>query len=123
GLPPYVGNNEPYTTEEVNNFIGGSMVPRVVVDLSHQSLRNPNILSPVGYRYDALLDKYHMGDQSVDFVYLGDQLPHFSMPGNLKQLFNYATWVNLPDKANAHPVLDLATYVRTAAADLDSAMN
>lgn len=123
GLPPYVGMNEPYTTEEVNNFIGGSMVPRVVVDLSKQSLRDPNILTPVGYRYDALLDKYHMGDQSVDFVYLGDQLPHFSMPGNLKQLFDYSTWVNLVDKANAHPVFDLASYVQTSAADLDLAMN
>src|SRR5690606_32949236 len=76
-------------TVEVNNFIGSSQVPRVVADISRENLRNPFILTPVGYRYDALLDKYHMGEQSVDFVYLADQLPSFTMPANLKQVYDF----------------------------------
>src|SRR5690606_975227 len=59
----------PYPTPGVNAFIGGSLVPRVVVDISKSNLKDPGILADVGYRYDILLDKYHMGAQSVDFVY------------------------------------------------------
>src|SRR5690606_33389612 len=78
-----------YTSREVNTFIGGSLVPRVVVDLSGKRLMDPAVLTDTGYRYDPLLDKFHMGEQSVDFIYLGDNLPSFTMPGNLKQVYNY----------------------------------
>ncbi|TCK83395.1 (E)-4-hydroxy-3-methylbut-2-enyl-diphosphate synthase [Albibacterium bauzanense] len=101
-------------TKEVNNFIGGSMVPRVLVDISRQNLRDPYTLMSVGYRYDILLDKYHMGDQSVDFVYLADSLPSFTMPANLKQVYNYNTWVGLKDKTNIHPLFSLEEYVSTS---------
>lgn len=100
----------PYVAQEVNTFIGGSMVPRVIVDISDKNLKDPFILKDVGYRYDVLNDKYHMGDQSVDFVFLGDVLPSFTMPANLKQLYNYSTWLQLSDKTNIHPVYSLAEY-------------
>ncbi|GAA4510540.1 (E)-4-hydroxy-3-methylbut-2-enyl-diphosphate synthase [Sphingobacterium thermophilum] len=100
----------PYHTREVNAFIGGSMVPRVIIDISSRNLKDPFILSDVGYKYDALNDKYHMGDQSVDFVYLADELPSFTMPGNLKQLYNYKTWLQLSNKTNIHPIYSLAEY-------------
>lgn len=100
----------PYHTREVNAFIGGSMVPRVIIDISSRNLKDPFILSDVGYKYDALNDKYHMGDQSVDFVYLADELPSFIMPGNLKQLYNYKTWLQLSNKTNIHPIYSLAEY-------------
>lgn len=108
-------------TKEVNNFIGGSMVPRVLVDISRENLRDPYTLMSVGYRYDMLLDKYHMGDQSVDFVYLADSLPSFTMPANLKQVYNYNTWTGLKDKANIHPLFSLEEYVSTS--NHDSAIN
>jgi len=111
----------PYESDEVNAFIGGSLVPRIIVDISNQNLKDPFILSDVGYKYDALLDKYHMGDQSVDFVFLGDSLPSFSMPGNLKQLYNYKTWLGLANKTNIHPIYTLQEY--NAAETKDAAMN
>lgn len=101
---------EPYISKEVNTFVGGSLVPRVIVDISGENLKDPFILSNVGYRYDAINDKYHMGDQSVDFVYLGASLPSFTLPGNLKVIYDYATWVELKDKANKHPLYSLATF-------------
>src|SRR5690606_26030596 len=112
---------QPYEAQEVNAFIGGSLVPRVVVDISNENLKDPFILSAVGYRYDALNDKYHMGDQSVDFVYLGNNLPSFQLPGNLKVLYNYATWRQLADKGNKHPVYSLSEY--NTAAEKDKALN
>lgn len=100
----------PYISQEVTTFVGGSLVPRVIIDISTKNLKDPFILSEVGYRYDAINDKYHMGDQSVDFVFLGDALPSFTMPGNLKQLYNYNTWLGLVNKSNIHPIYTLAEY-------------
>jgi len=108
-------------TYEANAFIGGHMVPRVVIDLSQKNLKDPSILNDAGYLYSPMLDKYNMAEQSVDFVYLADQLPSFSFPGNLKQLYNYRTWQKLADKTNCHPVFTLSEFV--AAEDRTSALN
>jgi (E)-4-hydroxy-3-methylbut-2-enyl-diphosphate synthase len=108
-------------TYEANAFIGGHMVPRVVVDLSAANLKDPAVMNDAGYLYSALLDKYNMAEQSVDFVYLGDSLPSFTLPGNLKQLYHYPTWQKLADKTLCHPVFTLDEYV--AATDRTSALN
>jgi len=108
-------------TYEANAFIGGHMVPRVVLDLSAKNLKNPAILADAGYLYSPFLDKYNMADQSVDFVYLADELPSFAFPGNLKQLYNYKTWRFLTDKKNCHPVFGLEEY--NASAEKDEALN
>ncbi|MDB5139736.1 MAG: 1-hydroxy-2-methyl-2-(E)-butenyl 4-diphosphate synthase [Mucilaginibacter sp.] len=98
-------------TYEANAFIGGHMVPRVVIDLSHKNLKDPAVLKDAGYLYSPVQDKYNMAEQSVDFVYLADQLPSFNFPGNLKQLYNYQTWLKLADKTMCHPVFTLQEYV------------
>ncbi|GAA4904197.1 (E)-4-hydroxy-3-methylbut-2-enyl-diphosphate synthase [Mucilaginibacter defluvii] len=109
-------------TTEANAFIGGHMVPRVVVDLSQANLKDPSILNDAGYLYSPILDKYNMAEQSVDFVYLGDSLPSFTFPGNLKQLYNYRTWVGLANKFLCHPVFTLDEYLDSSA-DRSSPLN
>ncbi|RFZ83309.1 4-hydroxy-3-methylbut-2-en-1-yl diphosphate synthase [Mucilaginibacter terrenus] len=109
-------------TYEANAFIGGHMVPRIVIDLSAANLKDPAVLNAAGYLYSPILDKYNMAEQSVDFVYLGDSLPSFSLPGNLKQLYNYATWQKLGNKTLCHPVFTLGEYVADNA-DRTSALN
>lgn len=106
-----------YASNEVNVFIGGTQVPRVVVDISRKNLKDPHILTDVGYKYDPWLDKYHMGEQSVDFVYLGNALPSFSMPGNLKQLYDYPTWLDITDSTNIHPLFTLTEFVEATERD------
>ena len=106
---------------ELNTFIGGHQVPRVILDLSAQNLKDANILAPAGYIYSPILDKYNMGDQSIDFAYLGDEIPSFNFPGNLKQLYNYATWQKLQSKTNCHPLFSLKEYIR--ASEKDTALN
>ncbi|NGM63291.1 (E)-4-hydroxy-3-methylbut-2-enyl-diphosphate synthase [Sphingobacterium sp. SGG-5] len=108
---------KPYISREVNTFVGGSLVPRVIADISAANLKDPFILSGVGYKYDPINDKYHMGDQSVDFVYLADKLPSFTMPGNLKQLYDYPTWLGLTERANIHPLYQLAEFNRATLKD------
>ncbi len=108
-------------TYEANAFIGGHMVPRVVIDLSQKNLKDPSVLNDAGYLYSPLLDKYNMADQSVDFVYLADSLPSFTLPGNLKQLYNYTTWQKLADKTMCHPLFTLNEFLVTD--DRSSALN
>jgi len=113
---PSPSSHSPYeykrrSTYEANAFIGGHMVPRVVIDLSRQNLKDPAVLNDAGYLYSPALDKYNMAEQSVDFVYLADQLPSFTLPGNLKQLYNYNTWQKLDEKTNCHPVFSLKEYI------------
>lgn len=108
-------------TYEANAFIGGHMVPRVVVDLSKENLKDASVLNAAGYLYSPLLDKYNMAEQSVDFVFFGDELPSFNLPSNLKQLYNYNTWKNLTDKTLCHPVFTLQEFID--ADDHSSALN
>jgi (E)-4-hydroxy-3-methylbut-2-enyl-diphosphate synthase len=108
-------------TYEANAFIGGHMVPRVVLDLSKKNLKDPGIMADAGYIYSPLLDKYNMAEQSVDFVYLADELPSFNLPGNLKQLYNYQTWLKLADKTLCHPLFTLKEYI--GATNKTSALN
>ena len=84
-------------------------------------MKDPAILSEVGYLYSALLDKYNMAEQSTDFVYLADELPSFSFPGNLKQLYNYSTWKLLGDKSNCHPFYSLEEFISSK--EHDPALN
>jgi (E)-4-hydroxy-3-methylbut-2-enyl-diphosphate synthase len=52
---------------------------------------------------------------------LGDELPSFNLPGNLKQLYNYATWQKLVNKTNCHPLFSLKEYIGDV--DRSSALN
>ena len=58
-LSPY--NYQRRHTYEANAFIGGHMVPRVVLDISKQNLKDPAVLNDAGYLYSPLLDKLQYG--------------------------------------------------------------
>ena len=114
----------PYNFYEYNRrltvpvqHIGGHHHPAVILDVSQQNLKDPYFLTAAGYKYSAGLDKYHMADQACDLVYLGDALPSFSFPGNLKQIYNYQTWLGLKDKTNCHPLLTYLEYKEAGVQD------
>jgi (E)-4-hydroxy-3-methylbut-2-enyl-diphosphate synthase len=111
----------PYSYSRRNSIpvaqIGGHHHPVVMVDVSRQNLKDPYFLSSLGYNYSALLDKYNLTDQAVDLVYLGDSLPSFSLPGNLKQIYNYQTWLALNDRQNCYPLLNLQEYTGSGLKD------
>ncbi|MCX2431500.1 (E)-4-hydroxy-3-methylbut-2-enyl-diphosphate synthase [Pedobacter sp. GR22-10] len=97
--------------------IGDHHHPLVMIDVSKENLKDPYLLSSVGYNYSAGLDKYNLADQACDLAFLGDNLPSFSFPGNLKQVYNYHTWLNLRDKNNCHPLFSLEEFSRTEVKD------
>ena len=103
-------------TESVQH-IGGHHHPVVMIDVSAENLKDPYFLSAVGYNYSAGLDKYNLADQACDLAFLSDNLPSFSFPGNLKQVYNYQTWLGLKDKNNCHPLFSLDEFNESVVKD------
>src|SRR5690606_9168165 len=48
GFDPYQYNKR--ASAELNTFIGGAQVPRVVLDISADHLKNPAVMDAAGYR-------------------------------------------------------------------------
>jgi len=69
-------------TTKVEN-IGGSEVPRVIVDISDFDEIKPSHLYPFGYVYNVADDKWTIQDVSVDYIYIGDNSINFDIPGTL----------------------------------------
>lgn len=103
-------------TESVQH-IGGHHHPVVMIDVSKENLKDPYFLSSVGYNYSAGLDKYNLADQACDLAFLGDDLPSFSFPGNLKQVYNHKTWLGLKDRNNCHPLFSFEEFIEADVKD------
>lgn len=91
--------------------IGGSSVPVVVADLSEKKILLPANLEAIGYRYDATLDKWHIADAAADFIYTGNLLPDFELPGTLRVICNTPAWTAAPDTGKYFPLLSLKTWI------------
>ena len=87
--------------------IGGKQVPVVVADMMEESAIVPATLAAIGYRYDETLDKWHIGDGAADFIYTGEQLINFALPGTLKVIVNHATWLLTNDRTSCYPLFQL----------------
>jgi len=96
---PYAFNRQ--ATKTVLNT-GLEEVPRVISDIRHNCM-TAGSLKGVGYDYNALLDKYNFSDIASDFVYLGDRIPAYELPGGLKVIYNASTWQLLKNKERYYP--------------------
>ena len=78
-------------TSEVYN-LGGSNVPRVIVDL--RGLEDPQYkdLKSVGHFYLPELDKWKMNDLGADFIYSGATPITWMLPNGLKEILDYQAW-------------------------------
>jgi (E)-4-hydroxy-3-methylbut-2-enyl-diphosphate synthase len=90
-------------TREVLNF-GGHQAPRVVADLSNKEKITPASLFPVGYQYSVPLDKWNLTDQACDYIYTGDQVLDFEIPGTLGVILNQEAWKNSGLKERHYPL-------------------
>ncbi|MGA1198117.1 MAG: (E)-4-hydroxy-3-methylbut-2-enyl-diphosphate synthase [Candidatus Latescibacterota bacterium] len=98
-IPPIKNNPiDPfsYTRRETSltDKLGGNQVPIVIA--TPQTPITPSSLKPFGYTYDATLDKWHIGDMAVDYVYVGDQSLNFELPGTLQVIQNASAWEKNP---------------------------
>lgn len=116
---PSLHNPYEHNRRKTNDLqlLGDHHVPVVVADLSNIQLNEPLQLSQIGYAYSALLDKYNLTDLAADIAYVGDQIPQYNFPGNLKLLINYKTWLNNQSIENTIPYVQ---YAELADAKIDA---
>jgi (E)-4-hydroxy-3-methylbut-2-enyl-diphosphate synthase len=63
----------------------------------------PQDLLAIGYSYDPVSDKWTIGDAAADYIYTGNNLIDFDLPGTLTPVCNYSTWLKLPDRSKYVP--------------------
>ncbi len=101
-LPYDPFNYQRRETFAVDN-IGSKHVPVVIADLSKLEKITPAHLQSVGYTYDALTDKWNIGDAAADYIFTGHQLLDFALPGTLKVIVYPGAWSGA-DKTTYYPI-------------------
>jgi (E)-4-hydroxy-3-methylbut-2-enyl-diphosphate synthase len=109
-------------TKTILNF-GGHNVPRVIADFSNLT-PGPRLASPsfgvtspdgggritpanlfsVGYNYSKQLDKWNITDQACDYIFAGDTIIDFEIPGTLGVIYNHKTWAQFSTKTRCYPL-------------------
>lgn len=88
------------------NIIGGKISPRVMVSIKGEL--KPSSLFGCGYQYSVPLDKWNITDLAADFVYTGDGVPNFALPGTLSVVCNHKVWNNTLERV--YPLLTFEEY-------------
>jgi (E)-4-hydroxy-3-methylbut-2-enyl-diphosphate synthase len=91
--------------------IGGKHVPVVIADLSKIEAITPQHLESVGYTYNKKTDKWTISDAAADFIFTGNQLLDFALPGTLKVIVYPAAWLKTDDKNKYYPIYEAAGFV------------
>lgn len=97
-------------TNAVSN-IGQKQVPVVVADfMLAQSIVHTD-LQAIGYNYDATTDKWNIADAAADYIYTGNKIIDFALPGTLKVVCDYNSWTIAADKEKYHPLFHGEEYI------------
>jgi (E)-4-hydroxy-3-methylbut-2-enyl-diphosphate synthase len=97
-------------TYAVSN-IGGSHVPVIIADLSKLDLITPEHLIQIGYSYQPQTDKWKIGDMAADYIFTGDKILDFALPGTLKVIVYNDTWLQAADKEKYLPIFGEEQYI------------
>lgn len=119
-IPPITSPTLPYSpfeyerrkTREVINF-GSHHVPRVIADYSMKAEITPASLFGVGYTYSVTQDKWNLTDMAVDYIYCGDIIPDFEIPGTLGFIYTSETWKKQKNKDRAYPLFCAEEYFKS----------
>jgi len=84
--------------------IGGKQVPVVVADLSKIEKITSTHLQSIGYSYNEATDKWAISDAAADYVFTGNQLLNFELPGTLKVIVYPDAWSEAKDKSTYFPI-------------------
>ncbi|MEK6783195.1 MAG: (E)-4-hydroxy-3-methylbut-2-enyl-diphosphate synthase [Bacteroidota bacterium] len=105
----------------VNTIGGNHNVPRVIADLSARDKITPASFFSLGYHYSVPLDKWNLTDTACDYIFLGDQIANFEIPGTLGLIYNYETWRAVKNKDRVYPLLTIEKYLKEV--ELSQAIN
>ena len=93
-------------TFQIEN-IGNKNVPIVISDLSNRKKITQASFFSLGYRYSVPLDKWHISEMASDFIYIGENEINFEIPGTLRVISNYSSWI---EHKKGFPIFNLKEY-------------
>ncbi len=91
--------------------IGDHHVPVVVADLSKLDIITPESLQSIGYTYNEESDKWNISDGAADYITTANKGIDFALPGTLKVISPYQTWLEAEDKTKCFPIFDGNMYL------------
>jgi (E)-4-hydroxy-3-methylbut-2-enyl-diphosphate synthase len=100
--------------------IGEKHVPVVIADFSKIDKISPAHLQSIGYTYNEATDKWTISDAAADYVFTGNQMLSFALPGTLKVIVYPSAWLQAEDKTKYFPIYQDSGYVK---ADIRSHLN
>ena len=92
------------------DIIGGKQVPVVIADLNRIESLEPTHFEAIGYHYDVQTDKWTIADIAADFVYTGNKVPGFALPGTIKVITTPAL-AQQDTSGKCFPLYDLSGFV------------
>ncbi len=108
-------------TRAVLNIGGDHHVPRVIADFSLKQKLTPASLFALGYRYSVPLDKWNISDMACDYIFLGDTVLDFEIPGTLGLIYNHKTWLKQQTQTRAYPFIRAEQYIQEV--EVSNALN
>ncbi len=117
-IPPVIDNPlDPFDFKRRNTFetekIGGNNVPAVIINAVNIIRNDFNVLKDIGYHYSVSLDKWNIGDQAADFIYLGNKDLDFHLPGTLRRIFDYDYWNSSENRNDTFPLFNPGQYLHS----------
>jgi len=97
-------------SNEVSN-IGKKHAPVVIADYMLAETIVHTDLQAIGYSYDTATDKWSIGDAAADYIYTGNKVIDFALPGTLKVLCDHKTWITTTDKQKYFPLFQGEEFI------------
>lgn len=97
-------------TNQVVN-IGNKHVPVVMADFMQAQTITHIDLQAIGYIYNAITDKWAIGDAAADYIYTANKKIDFALPGTLQIVCDYATWLTEADNIKYFPLFQPDEYL------------
>jgi len=91
--------------------IGAKHVPVVIADMHKIKKISIEDLETIGYKYDNVTDKWNISDLAADYIFTGNIILDFELPGTLKIICYYNTWCIATDKEKYFPIFDDKQYL------------
>ena len=92
--------------DEVLN-VGGKSAPVVFADVSGLEALKPANFFGFGYNYSTTLDKWSTQDLAADYVFVGDHIIDFEVPGLLGVISNAPVWkAHYKNKKHCYPLFE-----------------
>lgn len=94
------------------SHIGDHHVPVVVADFMKSTTIRREDLQAIGYTYDPALDKWNIGDVAADYMYTGNTLVDFELPGTLKVILDRSAWETAGDPIKYRPLYTAREFLK-----------